>query len=251
MGNNYPLERDKKGRYRHSFVFVRGSEVSIKLFGVNSLIKGIVSSIEKYYLVVDVEDEGGKLQVTVNLSEINYIKHEQLPSAEERSSKEFESNTSFVFSVGDKVACVFKDGKGIKGTLLSEGAFYLYVETDKGAYLTVMKSALSYVRHKKIEPELLINDFYIAEMKDQGYSKPTEYTFSVGDSITAVFENGKELSGVVLDEAKYWLLLRIDEKKGSQVTVFKESYAYIIHGVFDTKPSLYLQNKQLKKELRE
>ncbi|HFU7090120.1 TPA: hypothetical protein ACGN8S_005274 [Bacillus cereus] len=250
MSRNYSLERDKNGRYRHSFVFMRGSEVTIKLFGVDSLLKGIVSSIEKYYLVVDVEEDDTKYQVTVNLSEIKYIKHEQLPTVEERSSKEIESNTSFVFSVGDKVACVFKDGKGIRGTLLSEGTFYLYVETDKGVYVTVMKSAVSYVRHKKIEPELLVNDFYIAEMKDQVYSKPTEYTFSVGDFITAVFENGKELSGVVLDEAKYWLLLMIDEKKGSQATVFKESYAYIKHGVFDTKPNLYLQNKQLKKELR-
>lgn len=250
MSKNYPLERDKNGRYRHSFVFMRGTEVSIKLFGVDPLLKGVVSSIEKYYLVIDVEEKSEKYQLTVNLSEINYIKHEQLPSAEERSSKEIESYTTFPFFVGDKVACVFKDGKGIKGTLLSEGAFYLYVVTDKDVYLTVMKSAVSYVRHKKIEPELLVNDFYIAEMKDQGYSKPTEYTFSVGDLITVVFENGKELSGVVLDESKYWLLLMIDEQKGSQATVFKESYAYIKHGVFDTKPNLYMQNKQLKKELR-
>lgn len=250
MGKNYSIDRDKRGCYRHSFVFMRGSEVSIKVFGVDSLIKGIVSSIEKYYLVIDVTEEEDKYQVTVNFPEIKYIKHEHLPTVEERSTKEIESHTSFVFSVGDKMACVFKDGKGIKGTLLSEGAFYLYVETEKGSYITVMKSAVGYVKHKKYESRLLVNDFYTAEMKDQGYSKPTEFTFSVGDSITVVFQNGKDLSGIVLDEEKYWFLLMIDEKKGTQVTVFKEAYSYIKHAVFDTKSHLYLQNKLLRKALR-
>ncbi|MBU4643120.1 hypothetical protein [Bacillus toyonensis] len=250
MGNLY-IERDKKGRYRHSFAFMRGCEVSVKVFGVDSLIKGIVSSIEKYYLVIDVVEGEDKCQVTVNFPEIKYIKHEQLPTVEERSTKDIESNTSFVFSVGDKVACVFKDGKAIKGTLLSEGAFYLYVETEKGSYITVMKSAVGYVRHKKYEPRLLVNDFYIAEMKEHGYDKPTEFTFSIGDTVTVVFQYGKELSGIVLDEEKYWLLLMIDEKKGTQITVFKEAYSYIKHGVFDTKSHLYLQNKRLRKELRD
>ncbi|MBE7106159.1 hypothetical protein FT637_25070 [Bacillus cereus] len=250
MNKNYSIERDKNGRYRHSFAFMRGCAVSVKVFGVDSLIKGIVSSIEKYYLVIDVEEKDEKYQVTVNLPEIKYIKHDKLPTVEERSSKDIDSSTSFAFYVGETIACYFKDGKGIKGTLLSEGAFYFYVETEKGSYFTVMKSAISYVRHKKVEPVLLVNDFYTVEMKDQGYAKPTEFTFSVGDSISVVFESGKELSGVVLDEEKYWFLLMIDEKKGSQVTVFKESYAYIKHGVFDTKPTLYLQNKRLKKALR-
>ncbi|EJQ35994.1 hypothetical protein IEE_05514 [Bacillus cereus BAG5X1-1] len=254
MSKNYSIDRDKNGRFRHSFVFMRGSEVSIKVFGVDSWIKGIVSSIEKYYLVIDVAEGEEKYQVTVNLSEIKYIKHEELPTVEERSANDIDKSTSFVFSVGDKVGCMFKDGKGIgikvPVTVLSEGAFYLYVETDKGTYLTVMKSAVSYVRHEKYEPGLLVNDFYTAEMRDQGYSKPTEFTFSVGDSITVVFESGKELSGVVLDEEKYWILLMIDEKKGTQVTVLKQSYVYIRHAQFDTKANLYVENKQLKKRLR-
>ncbi|MGE7869297.1 hypothetical protein ACQKNO_24535 [Bacillus paramycoides] len=249
MGKNY-IDRDKNGRFRHSFVFMRGSEVSVKVFGLDAVIKGFVSSIEKYYLVIDVEEAEERYQVTINFPEIKYIKHEQLPTVEERSSKDIEKETTFVFTVGDKVACFFKDGKGFKGTLLSEGEYYLYIETDKGSYMTLMKSGLSYVRHKKYVPELLVNDFYTVEMKEEGYSKPTEFTFSVGDAITAVFQSGKELSGIVLDEEKYWLLLLIDEKKGTQVTVFKEAYTYIKHGVLETKSNLYLDNKKLRKSLR-
>ena len=97
MGKNYSLERDKKGRYRHSFVFMRGSELSVKLFGVDSLLKGIVSSIEKYYIVLDVREGEVTYQVTVNLSEIKYIKHDPLLAVEERSSKDVAKESSFVF----------------------------------------------------------------------------------------------------------------------------------------------------------
>ncbi|MEC2259682.1 hypothetical protein P9H08_23990, partial [Bacillus cereus] len=58
-----------------------------------------------------------------------------------------------------------KDGKGIKGIVLSEGAYYLYVKTEKEKYYTIMKSALSYIVHMKHDPLLETNDFYTEEMK--------------------------------------------------------------------------------------
>ncbi|PFE71506.1 hypothetical protein CN316_09995 [Bacillus cereus] len=252
MSKNYSIDRDKNGRYRHSFVFMRGSEVSIKLFDTEGLIKGIVTSIEQFYLVVDVEKEGLIYQVTVNLGEVEYIKHAEFPTVEDRSPKKDtdDVSTSFVFNIGEKIICTFRDGKRLKANLLSESAFYLYVRTEKGSHFTVMKNAVNYVRHMKHEPGFLVNDFYSTEMKDRGYSKPTEFTFSVGDTITVVFRNGKELSGVVLDEEKYWILLMIDEKKGSQATVLKQAYLYIKHAQFDKKANLYVENKQLKKRLR-
>lgn len=48
----------------------------------------------------------------------------------------------------------------------------------------------------------------IEEMKTANHKKPTEYVFYVGDKITVFFANGKNVSGVVLDEGKFWVLLQ-------------------------------------------
>lgn len=85
------------------------------------------------------------------------------------------------------IGCVFKDGKGIKGTLLSEDAYYLYVKTEKENYYTIMKGASSYIIHVKHDLLLRTNDFYTEEMKLANYKKSTEYVFSVGDTITVYF----------------------------------------------------------------
>uniref|UniRef100_UPI003F491190 hypothetical protein n=1 Tax=Bacillus multifaciens TaxID=3068506 RepID=UPI003F491190 len=249
MGKHYPIDRDGKGRYRHSFVFMRGTYVSVKLLGIDELVRGKVSTIEKYYIVLDVEDEGEINQVTINFSVIKFIKHDYFPTVEERSPKENISNpkTSFIFDVGEQIGCVFRDGKILKGELLSEDAYYIYIKTDRDSYITIMKGALNFIRHSKHDPQLLVDDFYIQEMKDNGYSKPTEFVFEVGNEITVVFENGKELPGIVSDESKYWLLLNMGDK---QVTVFKGSYAYIKHEVFKNKATLYVENKKLRKQLR-
>ncbi|MED3080255.1 hypothetical protein [Bacillus wiedmannii] len=41
MSKNYSVDRDKKGRYRHSYVFMRGTDVEIKLFGYEGFLKEI------------------------------------------------------------------------------------------------------------------------------------------------------------------------------------------------------------------
>lgn len=103
-----------------------------------------------------------------------------------------------------------------------------------------MKGGLSYIRYKKHELKLLVDDFYTEELKIAGYFNPTDYVFVVGDTFTVVFVNGKELSGVVSDESKYWVLLDVKDK---QVTIFKESYVYIKHDICKTKANLYVENK--------
>ncbi|WP_147808387.1 hypothetical protein [Bacillus sp. SH7-1] len=249
MGKNYSIDRDNKGRYRHSYVFMRGVTLEIKLLGHDTLLKGKVTTIEEYYCVVDVEGDDGLYQVTVNFAEVKYIRHEEFATVEERSPNfnPKDKKTSFVFEIGEKVSCVFKDGKRMKGFVLSEGAYYLYIKTEKGNYCTIMKSALSYIAHVKHNPLLELNDFYIEEMKTAGHKKPTEYVFSVGDEITVCFANGKNVSGVVLDEGKYWVLLQSER---FQITVLKGSYSYFKHGVFKSKSYLYVANKRLKKTLR-
>ncbi|MGA4465987.1 hypothetical protein ACPA2L_25615 [Bacillus bombysepticus] len=249
MGKNYSVDRDKKGRYRHSYVFLRGADVEIKLLGQEGLLKGKVTTIEEYYCVLDVKGDGDPYQVTVNFAEVKYIKHEEFPTVEERSpSLKFkDKSTSFVFEIGERIGCSFKDGKGMKGVLLSEGVYYLYIKTDKGNYYTIMKSALSYIAHNKHDPILETNDFYIEEMKIAGHNKPTEYVFSVGDQVTVYFTSGKKLSGLVLDESKYWVLLQSEKL---QITVLKGSYSYFKHEVYESKPYLYVSNKRLKKTLR-
>ncbi|QWH03964.1 hypothetical protein EXW52_27865 (plasmid) [Bacillus mycoides] len=249
MGKNYPLDRDTRGRYRHSYVFMRGAYVEIKLMGYDALIKGKVTTIEEYYCVLDVEGDSDPYQVTINFAEVKYVKHEEFPTVEERSPN-FSSEdkaTSFVFELGEKIGVAFKDGKSMKGSVLSEGAYYLYIKTDKGNYYTIMKSALSYIAHKKHDPILVTNDFYIEEMKAAGHKKPTEYVFSVGDQIRVFFANGKHLSGSVLDESKYWVLLQSEKL---QITVLKGTYLYFKHDVYESKPYLYVANKRLKKMLR-
>ncbi|EEK85361.1 hypothetical protein bcere0010_8960 [Bacillus cereus ATCC 4342] len=89
-----------------------------------------------------------------------------------------------------------------------------------------MKSALSYIAHGKHTPLLETNDFYTEEMKAAGHEKPTEYVFSVGDQTTVFFANGKSVTGVVLDESKYWILLQSEKV---QITVLKGSYSYFKH----------------------
>ncbi|PGZ57367.1 hypothetical protein COE58_25830 [Bacillus cereus] len=249
MGKNYPIDRDKKGRYRHSFVFMRGATVTVKLADTEGVIKGIISTIEQYYFVVDVEEAGEKYQVTVNLGGVQYIKHDEFQTVEERSPKKAaeDLSTTFVFNVGEKIGCVFKNGKMLKGTLLSEGAYYLYIKSEKGSYYTIMKSALNYVRHKDHKPKLLLNDFYTEEMKAENYAKPTEFVLEEGHIVRVVFANGKELAGVVLDEEKHWILLVVEQ--GYQVTVLKEAFVYMKHNVTDTKAQLYMKNKRLRKQL--
>ncbi|EJP83474.1 MULTISPECIES: hypothetical protein [Bacillus cereus group] len=249
MGKNYSIDRDKKGRYRHSYVFMRGNNVEIKLFGHESLLKGKVTTIEEYYCVLDVEGDGNPYQVTVNFAEVKYIRHEEFVPVEERSPNYTleDKKTSFVFALGEKIACAFKDGKRIKGLVISEGAYYLYIKTDKGNFCTIMKSALSYIAHGKHTPLLETNDFYTEEMKAAAYEKPTEYVFSVGVQITVFFANGKSVSGVVQDESKYWVLLQSEKL---QITILKGSYSYFKHEVYEKKPYLYVANKRLKKTLR-
>ncbi|WP_259383894.1 hypothetical protein, partial [Bacillus thuringiensis] len=249
MGKNYPIDRDSRGRYRHSFVFMRGATVDIKLLNHDDLLKGKISTIEEYYCVLDVEGNGALYQVTVNFSEVKYIRHEEFPTVEERSPKfsEGKKKTSFVFEIGELIGCVFKDGKGIKGTLLSEDAYYLYVKTEKENYYTIMKGALSYVTHVKHDPLLMTNDFYTKEMKLADYKKPTEYVFSVEDTITVYFPSGKNVSGVVLDESKYWVLLQTEKR---QLTIFKGSYSYFKHEPYETKAYLYVGNRSLRKGYR-
>lgn len=249
MGKNYSVDRDKKGRYRHSYVFTRGSNVGIKLFGCDALIKGKVTTIEEYYCVLDVEGDSDPYQVTINFAEVYYIKHDEFLTVEERSpnfSPE-DMTTSFVFEIGEKIGVEFKDGKRIKGSVLSEGAYYLYIKTEKGNHYTIMKSAISYIAHKKHIALLETNDFYIEEMKSAGYTKPTEYVFSIGDRITVFFASGKNISGIVLDESKYWVLLQSEKL---QITVLKSSYLYFKHEIYESKPYLYIANKRLKKALR-
>ncbi|WP_413565494.1 hypothetical protein [Bacillus sp. 3P20] len=249
MGKNYSVDRDNKGRYRHSYVFMRGADVEIKLLGHEGLLKGKVTTIEEYYCVLDVMGDGDPYQVTVNFAEVKYIRHEEFVSVEERSANYSpeDKKTSFVFDIGEKIACAFKDGKGMKGFLLSEGAYYLHIKTEKGNFCTIMKSALSYILHDKHNALLETNDFYTEEMKVAGYSKPTEYVFSVGDEITVFFANGKSVTGVVLDESKYWVLLQSEKV---QITVLKGSYSYFKHQIYENKPFLYQANKRLKKELK-
>ncbi|KAB2397356.1 hypothetical protein [Bacillus cereus] len=249
MGKNYPIDRDSRGRYRHSYVFMRGATVDIKLLNYEELLKGKISTIEEYYCVLDVEDNGDLFQVTVNFSEVKYIRHEKFLTVEERSPKfsEINKKTSFVFDIGEKIGCVFKDGKGIKGTILSEDAYYLYVKSEKENYYSIMKGALSYITHGKHEPLLMTNDFYTEEMKIADYKKPTEYVFSVGDTITVYFPSGKNVSGVVLDESKYWVLLQTEKRP---ITIFKGSYTYFKHGPYETKAYLYVGNRKLRKQLR-
>lgn len=249
LGKNYPIDRDSRGRYRHSYVFMRGATVDIKLLNHDDLLKGKILTIEEFYCVLDVEGNGDPYQVTVNFSEVKYIRHEEFPTVKERSPKFSggDKKTSFVFEIGEMIGCVFKDGKGIKGTLLSEDAYYLYVKTEKENYYTIMKGALSYVTHVKHDPLLMTNDFYTEEMKLADYQKPTEYVFSVGDTITVYFPSGKNVSGVVLDESKYWVLLQTEKR---QITVFKGSYTYFKHGTYETKAYLYVGNRQLRKQLR-
>ncbi|MBE7121994.1 hypothetical protein [Bacillus cereus] len=249
MGKNYSVDRDNKGRYRHSYVFMRGTDVEIKLLGHESLLKGKVTTIEEYYCVLDVEGDGDSYQVTVNFAEVKYIRHEEFVSVEERSFNFMpeDKKTSFVFDIGEKIGCSFKDGKGMKGVVLSEGAYYLYIKTEKGNYYTIMKSALSYIAHEKHTPLLATNDFYIEEMKEAGHKKSTEYVFSVDDEITVFFASGKNVSGIVQDESKYWVLL---QSKKLQITVLKGNYSYFKHAVYESKPYLYVANKRLKKTLR-
>lgn len=54
MGKNYLIDRDSRGRYRHSYVFMRGTTVDIKLLSHDELLKGKVTTIEEYYCVLDV-----------------------------------------------------------------------------------------------------------------------------------------------------------------------------------------------------
>ena len=249
LSKNYSIDRDSRGRYRHSYVFMRGVNVEIKLLNHEDLLKGKITSIEEYYCVLDMEGPSGSYQVTVNFSEVKYIRHEEFQTVEERSPKfsERDKKASFVFKIGEKIGCVFKDGKGIKGIVLSEGAYYLYVKTEKEKYYTIMKSALSYIVHMKHDPLLETNDFYTEEMKLADYKKPTEYVFSVGDTIMVYFPSGKNVSGIVLDESKYWVLLQTEKR---QLTVFKGSYSYFKHEMYDTKAYLYVGNKKLRKQLR-
>lgn len=249
LGKNYPIDRDSRGRYRHSYVFMRGATVDIKLLNYDELLKGKISTIEEYYCVLDVEGNGDPYQVTVNFSEVKYIRHEEFLTVEERSPKfsEGDKKTSFVFDIGEKIGCVFKDGKGIKGTILSEDAYYLYVKSEKENYYTIMKGALSYITHVKHDPLLMTNDFYTEEMKLADYKKPTEYVFYVGDTITVYFPSGKNVSGVVLDESKYWVLLQTEKR---QITIFKGGYSYFRHEIYETKAYLYVGNRKLRKQLR-
>lgn len=144
---------------------------------------------------------------------MKYIRYEEFAIVEERSPNFNlkDKKISFVFEVGEKVSCVFKDGKCMKGSVISEGAYYLYIKTEKGNYCTLMKSALFYIVHVKHTPLLELNDFYIEEMKTAGYKKPTEYIFYVGDEIIIFFANGKSVTGVVLDESKYRVLLQSEK----------------------------------------
>ncbi|PGQ51407.1 hypothetical protein COA22_28600, partial [Bacillus cereus] len=48
MGKNYPIDRDSRGRYRHSYVFMRGATVDIKLLNHDEVLKGKVTTIEEY-----------------------------------------------------------------------------------------------------------------------------------------------------------------------------------------------------------
>lgn len=118
-------------------------------------------------------------QVTVNFAEVKYIRHEEFATVEERSPNfnPKDKKTSFVFEIGEKVSCVFKDGKRMKGFVLSEGAYYLYIKTEKGNYCTIMKSALSYIAHVKHTPLLELNDFYIEEMKTAGHKNQQNMSF--------------------------------------------------------------------------
>lgn len=104
-----------------------GVTVDIKLLNQDELLKGKFSTIEEYYCVLDMEGNGDLYQITVNFFEFKYIRHEEFPTVEERSPKfsAGDKKTSFVFEIGEMIGCVFKDGKGIKCTLLSEDAYYL------------------------------------------------------------------------------------------------------------------------------
>ncbi|ABY46750.1 conserved hypothetical protein (plasmid) [Bacillus mycoides KBAB4] len=84
----------------------------------------------------------------------------------------------------------------------------------------------THIAHGKHTALLETNDFYTEEMKAAGHIKPTEYVLYVGDIITVFFANGKSVTGVVLDECKYWLLLQSEKL---QITVLKGSYSYFKH----------------------
>lgn len=66
-----------------------------------------------------------------------------------------------------------------------------YVTTEKENFYIIMEGALSYIAHVKHDPLLLTNDFYTEEMKLADYKKPTEYVFSVEDTIMVYFSSGK------------------------------------------------------------
>lgn len=85
LGKNYFIDRDSRGRYRHSYVFMKGA--TVKLLNHDELLKGKISTIEEYYCVLDMEGNGNLYQVTVNFSEVNYIRYEEFPTVSERSSK--------------------------------------------------------------------------------------------------------------------------------------------------------------------
>ncbi|MGE6599792.1 hypothetical protein [Bacillus proteolyticus] len=154
MGKNYSVVRDKKGRYRHSYVFMRGTDVEIKLLGHESLLKGKVTTIEEYYCILDVEGYGDPYQVTVNFAEVKYIRYEE-----------------FVFEIGEKIACAFKDGKRMKGFVLSvgdqitvffangksvtgvvfdESKYWVLLQSEK-LQITVLKGSYSYFKHQNYE----------------------------------------------------------------------------------------------------
>ncbi|WP_309411810.1 hypothetical protein [Bacillus cereus] len=131
MGKNYSVDRDKKGRYRHSYVFMRGADVEIKLFGHEGFLKGKVTTIEEYYCVLDVDGDADPYQVTVNFAEVKYIRHEGFVSVEESPPNYTHEDK--------KISFAFKDGKGMKELILSEGAYYLYIKTDIGVVSSTVK----------------------------------------------------------------------------------------------------------------
>jgi len=47
LGKNYSIDRDGRRRYRHSYVFMRGATVAIKLLNYDELLKGKISTIEE------------------------------------------------------------------------------------------------------------------------------------------------------------------------------------------------------------
>lgn len=245
---HYTSTRTNQGKFKHSFVFTHGSEVTIKFLRSALDIKGTVISIEPYYLVIEF---GDKEQRTVNLAAIKYIIHEEFPTLHERLSKKAENpfKSSFVFSYGECVKFAMKDGKLLEATVISEDKYYFYAQTKKtGAFVTLMKSALMYVKHDAYYPDLELNDFYTKEMKEQGIVKPTEYVFSCGDEVKFVFPGNKSVSGRVEDESTYWVQVTVNDNE--QVSVFKSAYEYVEHELCDDKAVQYVDNKRLRRELK-